>query len=92
MTKANSLQKQFYVEMTDTYCGEANYSWVNRFLVTATTPIGAIRKVTNETGYRAKKDFDDGTYIRYNVPGAAICYFLNEADGTESAYVKVKQI
>ena len=31
------MKHQFFVEMTDTYGGEANYSWVNRFLVTASS-------------------------------------------------------
>lgn len=74
----------YFVEMTDTFGGEANYSWVNRFIVTAATATGAIRKVTRETGYSARKDWDSGDTIRYNVPGCAICYFVSESDGSEA--------
>ena len=72
--------QKFYVEMTDTFGGEANYSWVNRFIVNANTFLGAIRKVTRETGYPAKCVMDCGDSKRYDVPGAAICYFVEYAD------------
>lgn len=41
----------FYFEMTDTYGGELNYCWIERFEVEAKTPMGALRKVSKETGY-----------------------------------------
>ena len=70
----------YIVEMTDTYGGEANYSWVNRFLVTASSELGAIRKVTTRTGYRARSVGCD----RYNVPGACICYFVEWVDADQA--------
>lgn len=87
------MKTQFFVEMTDTYGGEANYSWVNRFLVTASTMRGAIRKVTHETGYPAKIDYNTGDMARYNVLGACVCYFVSEADGNEAEqYLRVKTL
>ncbi len=74
------MKNQFFVEMTDTYGGEANYSWVNRFLVTASSELGAIRKVTTRTGYRARSVGCD----RYNVPGACICYFVEWVDADQA--------
>ena len=70
----------YIVEMTDTYGGESNYSWVNRFLVTASSELGAIRKVTTRTGYRARSVGCD----RYNVPGACICYFVEWVDADQA--------
>jgi hypothetical protein len=70
------MKSQFFIEMTDTYGGEANYSWVNRFLVTASSEFGAIRKVTRRTGYPARS-VGNG---RYNVPRCAICYFVEWVD------------
>jgi len=35
----------FYVEVTDLFCGELNYSWINRFHVEAYSSLGAIRKI-----------------------------------------------
>lgn len=63
----------FLVEITDTYGGEANYSWVRRFAVSATTQRGAICKVSKETGYKFR--FDG---VRYNVPSAAVCAFVDD--------------
>jgi hypothetical protein len=74
------MKNQFFVEMTDTYGGEANYSWVNRFLVTASSELGAIRKVTTRTGYRARSVGCD----RYNVPGACISYFVEWVDADQA--------
>jgi len=80
------MKKLFFVEMTDTFGGEANYGWVNRFMVTAASSLGAIRKVTKKTGYHAKKYYDEGDAVRYNVPGACICYFVSYSDGSESEH------
>lgn len=42
---------QFYfVEVTDTFGGEANYSWVKRLKVKANTMRGAVNKVSRDSG------------------------------------------
>ena len=74
------MKNQFLVEMTDTYGGEANYSWVNRFIVSASSELGAIGKVTRRTGYRAR-----GVGCgRYDVPHCAICYFVEWVDADQA--------
>jgi hypothetical protein len=40
----------FYFELTDTYCGQLNYSWLTRMVVEAKTLHGALIKVSNATG------------------------------------------
>lgn len=70
----------YFIELTDTYGGEANYSWVKRFLVKAETMRGAMRKVSRETGCPARKVFDSGDVSRFDVPGACLCYFAEWAD------------
>lgn len=83
----------FYVEFTDTYGGEANYSWIYRFMVHASTMRGAIGKVTKETGHKARKDYDVGDTSRYNVPGACVCYFVSHSEGEERhIYSSVKEL
>lgn len=85
------MKTQYFVEMTDTYGGEANYSWVNRFLVTSSSFRGAISKVTRETGYRSRIDWNSGDTARYNVPGCCICYFVSDAQGNETEqYSRIK--
>ena len=47
----------YFIELTYTYGGELNYSWVRRFLVKAKSMRGAMCKLARETGYSARKDF-----------------------------------
>ena len=60
------------VELTDTFGGEANYCWVRRYNVRATTPRGAISKLSRETGY----SFQAEGAGRYNSHGACVCAFV----------------
>ena len=73
----------YFIEMIDTYGGEANYCWVNRFLVTAKSFTHAISKVTRKTGYKAHCVGDFGDTKRYDVRNCAICYFVSYAEGNE---------
>lgn len=75
----------FFVELTDTYGGEANYSWVSRFLVSAKSTRGAILKVNKKVGYtgRLKIDYSSGDLIRHNVIGACVCFFTTWVDAEE---------
>lgn len=75
-------KNKYFVEMTDTFGGEANYCWVNRFVVEASSFMGAIRKVAKYTGYsgRIKKTMDCGDFVRHDVKGAAICFMTSWAD------------
>lgn len=77
-------KQMYFIEMTDTFGGESNYSWVNRFLVQSISIRGAISKVTRETGYHARLDYNYGDMARYNATAANICYFVQEADGNET--------
>jgi hypothetical protein len=74
----------YFIEVTDTFGGEANYSWVKRYLVDAATPRGALRKVTRLTGDRVTLDSDYGSMMTYRVPQACIVYFITQADGSEA--------
>jgi len=82
------IKQTYFVEMTDTFGGEANYSWVNRFLVQSVSMRGAISKVTRETGYHARVNYDCGDMARYDAIAACICYFVSEATGRESEMFK----
>ena len=69
-------QEIYFVEVTDTYGEEANYSWVRRYKVHASSMLGAIRKVSRESGFRFRKDFDTGDLARYNAQNASVCAFV----------------
>ena len=69
-------------ELTDTFGGEANYSWVRRCEVTLPDNAGMhmiLRKVREELGITGKlrKDFDSGELVRFKLDKHCICLFLN---------------
>ena len=82
----------FFVEVTDTYGGEANYCWVHRFKVHATTFRGAIRKVSREMGFSARLNGDFGDMARYDFKGAAICAFVMPYEDQAEQYTRVVSI
>ena len=82
------MKQRYFIEMTDTFGGEANYSWIRRFIVTASIFRGAMRVVTRETGYCAHKVMDCGDFARYDARGACITFFVSgipaAADGANT--------
>lgn len=67
----------FYAELTDTFAGEANYSWVNRFKVHANSSLGAIQKLSRVTGLKFRKTENYGEMMRYDSKSGATCLFLS---------------
>lgn len=68
----------YYVEMTDTFSGELNYSWVKRYIVKAKTLKACMRKVAIETGYNARMRWRIGQECAmYKVRGNCIGYSVN---------------
>jgi hypothetical protein len=83
----------FFVEVTDTFAGEANYCWVHRFKVHASSFIGAVRKVRREMGLPpAKINGNYGDMVRYDFKGAAICAFIMGYEDQAERYMNVKSI
>jgi hypothetical protein len=72
------MKNRYIVEMTDTFGGEANYCWVNRFIVTASTHRGAMRKVSRETRFAARCTMP-GDPERWDAVGACVCWFVEFA-------------
>ena len=70
------MKNHYFIEMTDTYGGEANYCWVNLFIVSASTPRGAMRRVCTRTGDRVRNVGCD----RWDSRTACICYFVEWID------------
>ena len=68
----------YFVEITDTFAGEANYSWVKRLKVRANTMRGAVNKVSRDSGmaWRCKADYCD--MMRYDSQSGATCFFIEE--------------
>lgn len=79
------MSNLYFVEITDTFGGEANYSWVTRHLVTAATMRGAVWKVSHDSGmnWHCVDSYSD--LKRYDSASGATCLFIREAEGDESA-------
>lgn len=85
----------FFVEVTDTFGGDANYCWVDRYKVKATTMRGATAKVSKLRGYqgRLKLEGNYGDMTRHDIRGACICMFTEEwGDDYHSGLMHVQEI
>jgi hypothetical protein len=69
-------QRLFYIEVTDTFGGEANYSWVTRHIIRASTERGAVNKFSRLSGY----EWRGVGCERYDSKSGATCYFLHSYD------------
>lgn len=83
------MQTIFYAELTDTYGGEANYSWVSRFKIHAASPLGAIRKLSKQTGLSFRKQWDSGDCSRYDSRSGATCAFISDYENQAEHYFNV---
>ena len=73
----------YQIEVTDTFGGEPNYSWVKRYTVKASTMRGAISKLARREGGGFRFNYGDCDQSRYNLRGAAVCAFVNWIDESE---------
>ena len=72
--------KYFFIEMTDTFGGEANYSWVKRYKVKATTMRGAVNKIAQHCGAGWRKVMDTGDMQRFDSALGGVCFFIELFD------------
>ena len=70
----------FFVEITDTFGGEANYSWVTRHKVKASTIRGAVVRINRDSGLGFRKTHDMGDSTRYDSHSGATCAFIEQWD------------
>lgn len=85
------MKIHYFIEMTDTFGGEANYCWVNRFIVSASTERGAMRKVARHTGFAVRSVGCD----RWDAVGACVCYFVEwidvaDIEGKKEQYSRIE--
>ena len=66
----------FNIEITDTFGGEANYSWVRRYSFKAKSFFGAIQKLSRAYGGGWRKQIECGDYAQYKLTGACITCFI----------------
>lgn len=71
------MKHKFYIEITDTFGGEANYSWVTRHCVTAKSTRGAAVAISRRSGLSWRKVADFGDSVRYDSSSGATCMFIS---------------
>jgi hypothetical protein len=74
------MTKVYFVEVTDTFGGEANYEWVHRFKVHANTERGAMRKIETRLhfGGGVAKDWDTGDVQCWVWRDSCVCAFVQD--------------
>jgi len=77
------MKNFFYIEVTDTFAGEANYGWVTRHKVRASTPRGAMVRLGRMSGLSWRKVGDYGDTLRYDSARGAMCAFIESWDEVE---------
>ena len=76
-----TTKNQYVIEITDTFGGEANYSWVKRFKVKASSIRGAMTKLAKYQGDKGWRFYyGDNMFSRYNLSGACVCAFVEFYD------------
>lgn len=74
------MPKNIYkIEITDTFGGEANYSWVRRYFVAANSERGAVQIIARVHGAGWRMDYPG----RYKMVGQCICMFVDEIEENE---------
>lgn len=90
------MKRKFFVEVTDTFAGEANYTWVRRYSVSASSRRGAVIKVSRHCGYqnRVIKTAEFGAESWHDISGACVRMFAHDDDDSEMAgrYLNVIKI
>ena len=66
----------YKIEITDTFGGEANYSWVTRHEIKAKSMLGAVQKLSRLSGLNWRKVGDYGDMCRYDSKSGATCAFI----------------
>lgn len=81
-------KKDLYLaEVTDTFGGELNYSWVRRYRIRARSILGAVRKLHNAEGLNFRKIWGDCDQATYQAKGACIAASIQYCSDTADRYV-----
>ena len=70
------MKTLYYIEVTDTFGGEANYSWVTRHVIKAKSLKGAVNALSRRSGI----SWHSVGCNRYDSKSGATCFFIEEFD------------
>jgi hypothetical protein len=78
------IMNKYEVEFTDTHGGEANYSWIENYIIEADSMKQAITKAKQHRYYspipKHTMSFYDSEWSRINITGACVCAFITLLD------------
>lgn len=66
----------FYIEVTDVYGGEDNYSWATRHIIKAKTMRGAVNRFSRMSGISWRCVGGHDGQRRYDSRSGATCFFI----------------
>jgi len=66
----------YFIEVTDTFGGDANYSWVTRHVIKGSTLRGAVNRFSRLSGMSWRAAACD----RYDSKSGATCFFIEAYD------------
>lgn len=88
-TAATEPMNRYRIEWTDTFAGEANYSWVQRSVIEAENIRQAITKAKQARYYSPLPRHTLSSYgpdsARIDIHGACICCFIDWTDEPATA-------
>lgn len=70
-------KQEYFVEMTDTFGGEANYSWCNRFKIRANSLRGVAQIMARLTGLHWHQVDHYDEFARYDSESGLTCFFVD---------------
>ena len=78
------MKTLFFVEITDTFGGEANYSWVTRHIIKAKSERGCANALSRRSGL----NWHSVGCARYDSKSGATCAFIDYYDRIEHSQFK----
>jgi hypothetical protein len=84
--KIKKGNKLFYIEYTDLFGGELNYSFVNRFKIQAKSLKGAIIKLSKHLGLNFNLYCDYGDCLIYHSKTKLSGYTIQEIEPNDSTF------
>lgn len=82
----------YFAEITDTFGGDANYSWVTRHKIHANTMRGAVNKLSKDSGMQWQVNANYGDMMRYDSKSGATCFFISLFDEADHGEYRLDEI
>ena len=75
----------YYIEVTDTFCGDANYSWATHHVIKGKSMLGAIQRFSRLSGI----SWHSVGAERYDSKSGQTCFFIKDFDANYDLFHKL---